>query len=148
MQSKPSRLLPHPYGGTFKKDTLTSADIIQAVSEKIRDIRQLVSYVSVVPDKTPPGKECLEVKFSASDKSDQLLQEIVQDVTKKYDLKDARLFHAIGDIKIDDDLILAVAVGKDRKSTFKAIQEMIIAAKNQAEIRTIYVLSDGSTINL
>lgn len=137
-------------GKTFEKGTLTSYDLLAVVAEKVgeENIRQLVSYTALVQDKLPPGKACRKVKFLASPDSDRLLNEIAQETIQRYNLKDARLFHAIGNMKIDDDQILAVAVGEDRKEAFKAIQEMILAAKLHAGIQGTYVLSDGTEIDV
>ncbi len=150
MQDKSKNILHLINGKTFEKGTLTSYDVLAVVAEKIgeENIRQLVSYTALVQDKLPSGKVCHEVKFLASPESDRLLNEIAQDTIERYNLKDARLFHAIGCMKIDDDQILAVAVGEDRKETFKAIHEMILAAKLHAGIQGTYVLSDGTEIDV
>ncbi|MFX0115883.1 MAG: molybdenum cofactor biosynthesis protein MoaE [Candidatus Hodarchaeota archaeon] len=137
-------------GKTFQMGSLTSSEILAVVAEGIgeENIRQLVSYTALVQDRVPKGKICREVRFFANPNSDRLLNEICEEVIKKYNLKDARLFHVIGSMKIDDDQILAIAVGEDRKQTFKAIQEMVVGAKAQAGIRGVYILSDGTELEI
>lgn len=150
MQNRKDADLIARKGGTYSQGILTSSDVLAAVAESIgeENIRQLVSYTALVQDKVPSGKICNEVRFISGHNSDELLHAIASEAIQTYQLKDARLFHAVGSMKIDDDQIIAVAVGEDRKATFKAIQEMIMAAKTQANIQGIYLLSDGTVVDV
>jgi molybdopterin synthase catalytic subunit len=150
LQSKNDFDLISKKGGTYPQGILTPSDVLAAVAENVgeENIRQLVSYTALVQDKVPRGKTCNEVRFTSGQDSDQLLHEIASEAIQKFQLKDARLFHAIGSLKIDDDQIIAVAVGEDRKATFRAIQEMIMAAKTQANIQGVYLLANGAEVDV
>lgn len=150
LQSKKDVDLVSKKGGTYPQGILTTSDVLAVVAESVgeENIKQLVSYTALVQDKVPSGKTCHEVRFASSHNSDQLLHEIASEAIQKYQLKDARLFHAVGNLKIDDDQIIAVAAGEDRKATFKAIQEMIMAAKTHANIYGIYLLSNGTKVDV
>ncbi|MEX2738354.1 MAG: molybdenum cofactor biosynthesis protein MoaE [Candidatus Wukongarchaeota archaeon] len=124
-------------GGIFKKGEVTLEEVIAAVRENSDFYKAgaIVSFVGVVRGVTKEGEEVLGLELEAyEEKAEEVLLEIVREIESREDIVDARIFHAVGDFSVGEDLVYVVLAGGHREDLFPALKEAVESYKKRAYI--------------
>ena len=124
-------------GGIFKKGEVTLEEVIAAVRENSDFYKAgaIVSFVGVVRGVTKEGEEVLGLELEAyEEKAEEVLLEIVREIESRKDIVDARIFHAVGDFSVGEDLVYVVLAGGHREDLFPALKEAVESYKKRAYI--------------
>jgi molybdopterin synthase catalytic subunit len=124
-------------GGIFKKGEVTLEEVIAAVRENSDFYKAgaIVSFVGVVRGVTKEGEEVLGLELEAyEEKAEEVLLEIVREIESREGIVDARIFHAVGDFSVGEDLVYVVIAGGHREDLFPALKEAVESYKKRAYI--------------
>ena len=124
-------------GGIFKKGKITLEEVITAVTENpdFYKTGAIVTFTGVVRGVTKEGEEVLGLELEAyEEKAEEVLLEIVREIESREGIVDARIFHAVGDFSVGEDLVYVVVAGGHREDLFPALKDAVESYKKRAYI--------------
>lgn len=107
----------------------------------------IFSFEGIVRGKEP-GKTTWKMELTTPNReaSEKELEEIMDDVKKKYGVVEIAVVHYLGEFKVGDSLFLAVVAGPHRGETRKALNEVIERVKYELDFQKEEYTQGGTNI--
>ena len=114
-----------------QQDDFDLSDEVAKVKNNNSDIGAVVSFVGTVRDldDSPIEKMTLEHYPGMTEKA---LEEIAQQAQNRWPLGDVSIIHRVGDLAINEQIVLVVTTSKHRKAAFEACEFVMDYLKTQA----------------
>ena len=114
-----------------QQDDFDLSDEVAQVKNNNTDIGAVVSFVGTVRDldDSPIEKMTLEHYPGMTEKA---LEEIAQQAQNRWPLGDVSIIHRVGDLAINEQIVLVIAASKHRKAAFEACEFIMDYLKTQA----------------
>ena len=114
-----------------QQDDFDLSDEVAKVKNNNSDIGAVVSFVGTVRDldDSPIEKMTLEHYPGMTEKA---LEEIAQQAQNRWPLGDVSIIHRVGDLAINEQIVLVVTTSKHRKAAFEACEFIMDYLKTQA----------------
>lgn len=114
-----------------QQDDFDLSDEVAEVKNNNTDIGAVVSFVGTVRDldDSPIEKMTLEHYPGMTEKA---LEEIAQQAQNRWPLGDVSIIHRVGDLAINEQIVLVVTTSKHRKAAFEACEFVMDYLKTQA----------------
>ena len=114
-----------------QQDDFDLSDEVAKVKNNNSDIGAVVSFVGTVRDldDSPIEKMTLEHYPGMTEKA---LEEIAQQAQNRWPLGDVSIIHRVGDLAINEQIVLVITASKHRKAAFEACEFIMDYLKTQA----------------
>ena len=114
-----------------QQDDFDLSDEVAEVKNNNTDIGAVVSFIGTVRDldDSPIEKMTLEHYPGMTEKA---LEEIAQQAQNRWPLGDVSIIHRVGDLAINEQIVLVVTTSKHRKAAFEACEFVMDYLKTQA----------------
>ena len=114
-----------------QQDDFDLSDEVAKVKNNNSDIGAVVSFVGTVRDldDSPIEKMTLEHYPGMTEKA---LEEIAMQAQNRWPLGDVSIIHRVGDLAINEQIVLVIAASKHRKAAFEACEFIMDYLKTQA----------------
>ncbi len=114
-----------------QQDDFDLSDEVAKVKNNNSDIGAVVSFVGTVRDldDSPIEKMTLEHYPGMTEKA---LEEIAQQAQNRWPLGDISIIHRVGDLAINEQIVLVITASKHRKAAFEACEFIMDYLKTQA----------------
>ena len=114
-----------------QQDDFDLSDEVAKVKNNNSDIGAVVSFVGTVRDldDSPIEKMTLEHYPGMTEKA---LEEIAMQAQNRWPLGDVSIIHRVGDLAINEQIVLVITASKHRKAAFEACEFIMDYLKTQA----------------
>ena len=123
--------------GIHKKGEITLEDLIQA-AKKIKNINEagaIVTFTGIVRGFTKDGKEVSKLEYEAYEEEViKSFEKICNDAEKDDEILYVMIHHVIDELKVSEDIVYVVVVGKHRKAVFRTLEEVVERFKKESPI--------------
>jgi len=115
-----------------KLDPLPSlVEYLKGSSDEVGAVAIFIGVVRAVSDDGKVLKLCYEAHETLAHK---VLEEVVEDVKKKYGLIDVVAEHRLGDVLAGEDIMYVLVASKHRDEAYKALTELVDRIKREVPI--------------
>lgn len=124
-------------GAIFKKGELTLGQLIDEVrsANEIKKAGAIAIFIGIVRGYTKNGKEVSKLELEAwEEKANESLTKICEDLCQKPGIVNVIIRHAIGELKVGDDIVYVIVAGSHRSQVFPVLIEAVERYKKEAEI--------------
>lgn len=113
-------------------DSLSSLiEHLKRSSDEVGAIAVFIGVVRGVSD----GEKVLKLSYEAHEAlASKVLEDIVEDVKKKYGLIDAVAEHRLGEVMVGEDIMYVLVSSKHRDEAYKALIELVDRIKSEVPI--------------
>jgi len=119
--------------GVYDKGEMEIASVIRDLLSNLpKNAGAIMIFIGVVREVGKDDKKVIRLEIEAYDEhADLAIKKISDEIRDKYGLSLARIYHFKGSFSIGEPLVLVIVVGKSRKQTFPALQEVIERYKKE-----------------
>ncbi|RLG56148.1 MAG: molybdenum cofactor biosynthesis protein MoaE [Candidatus Hydrothermarchaeota archaeon] len=108
------------------------------LKDKNNEIGAIVSLLGIAKAVSKDGKPVEKVYFPPFEKSEEEIEKIKKEAIERFNVKEIRIFHKLGEIKAGESIALVIVAAKYRKEAFEACQYCINKIKNVFLLEEIY----------
>ena len=125
-----------PSSGIYRKGSLKYNKLMDIVLELAKGPSGAVAtYIGLVKSPGLKNKEVKELMIETYPQySDKMLLLICDEITKKYKLELAVIYHFEGSFRVGETLVMVIVVGRSRANVFPALEEAIHRYKTEPAI--------------
>jgi molybdopterin synthase catalytic subunit len=135
-------------GFVFKVGSVNIQDLIKNIKEKenFKKAGAIFSFTGTVRDSSLNiNKDVVAIEIDAwEEKAITSLNKICKSLLEKYNLIDIKIWHAIGTLKLTDDIVYVVLSSAHRKEGLLALDAAIEEYKHLSPIWKKEIYSDGT----
>ncbi|MCP8316001.1 MAG: molybdenum cofactor biosynthesis protein MoaE [archaeon] len=119
--------------GVYDKGEMEIASVIRDLLSNLpKNAGAIMIFIGVVREVGKDDKIVIRLEIeSYNEHADLAIKKISDEIKDKYGLSLARIYHFKGSFSIGEPLVLVIVVGKSRKQTFPALQEVIERYKKE-----------------
>ncbi|MCP8322452.1 MAG: molybdenum cofactor biosynthesis protein MoaE [archaeon] len=119
--------------GVYDKGEMEIASVIRDLLSNLpKNAGAIMIFIGVVREVGKDDKKVIRLEIeSYNEHADLAIKKISDEIKDKYGLSLARIYHFKGSFSIGEPLVLVIVVGKSRKQTFPALQEVIERYKKE-----------------
>jgi molybdopterin synthase catalytic subunit len=136
-----------PPSGIYRKGSLKYDELMGTVLELAKGACGAVAtYVGLVKSPGLKNREVKELMIETYPQySDKMLLRICDEITKKYKLEFAVIYHFEGSFRVGETLVMVIVVGRSRTNVFPALEEAIHRYKTEPAIWKKEVYDGGKS---
>ncbi|UXD21548.1 molybdenum cofactor biosynthesis protein MoaD [Ignicoccus pacificus DSM 13166] len=135
-------VVPPAAGGKPKvivtKDDYSVDDVVNSILSE--DVGAVVTFVGFVKSK---GGKVKELVYEAHEDLEKFIEKHIDDVIKKYNLKDAMVVQFIGPRKVGEKTLIVATAAEGREEAFKGARELLERLKHEVPIWKLERRVDG-----
>ncbi len=116
----------------YELDSLPS--LIEHLKESSDEVGAIAIFIGVVRGVSSGGR-VLKLSYEAHETlAHKVLENIVEDVKRKYGLIDVIAEHKIGDVPVGEDIMYVLVASRHREEAYKALTELVDRIKREVPI--------------
>ena len=123
--------------GIYEKGEINFDDILQSIKNNpnIREAGAILSFTGIVRNVSNEGKLVKSLKINAyDDLAKETINEISNEIKKKFGIIDVKIIHLKGDFEISEDLVYVIVASAHREEGFNALREAVEKYKKELSI--------------
>jgi len=123
--------------GIYNKGEINFDDILQSIKSNpnIKESGAILSFTGIVRNVSNEGKLVKSLKIDAYDNlANKTINEISNEIKKKFGIIDLKIIHLKGDFEISEDLVYVIVASAHREEGFDALREAVEKYKKELSI--------------
>jgi molybdopterin synthase catalytic subunit len=123
--------------GVHEKGTFSVSDLISNAKkrENAKKTGAMTLFIGVARGVTLEGEKVKKLKLEAyEEKTNEVLEKICDDLSKKPGITDVQIHHLLGEFDIGEEMVYVLVAGSHRTDVFPVLREAVERYKSEAPV--------------